>query len=125
MKQLHECIENPSFSNETSNMIGLGFWQNFLYMMKAVEECPDLTPEDKMNLICAIDKFVDDKIGPHDEMAPINVSIGDVPAGLPAPEFSNPTSVAPEVPYMEEKSNSFSLKRMRQLSGITKTEDLI
>lgn len=126
MRQLHECIANPSFDgDETKNLIGLGFWNSFLYLVKNIKECPELNEADVRALMCAMDAVVDGELGPHDE-AP------EVAPGAMVPAVANPTDAGyPEITgayafEAEQKPNAkFTLKRMRQLSGIVTTEDLM
>jgi hypothetical protein len=133
MRQLHECIANPSFDgDETKNLIGLGFWNSFLYFVKSVKECPDLNESDVRALMCAMDALVDKELGPHDEspeMTGQEVTPAAVAAAVPVP--TNTTSAyemsadADAYTFEDKQKTKFSLKRMRQLSGIVTTEDLL
>ncbi len=131
MRQLHECIANPSFDgDETKNLIGLSFWNSFLYFVKSIKECPDLNESDVRALMCAMDALVDKELGPHDE-SPEMTAQEVTPAAAAVPVPTNTTS-AYEMPagadtytFEDKQKTKFSLKRMRQLSGIVTTEDLL
>ena len=128
MRQLHECIANPSFDgDETKNLIGLGFWNSFLYFVKSVKECPDLNESDVRALMCAMDALVDKELGPHDESPEMTAQeVTPAAAAVPVPANAYEMSADADAYTFEDKQKTkFSLKRMRQLSGIVTTEDLL
>ena len=128
MRQLHECIANPSFDgDETKNLIGLSFWNSFLYFVKSIKECPDLNESDVRALMCAMDALVDKELGPHDESPEMTgQEVVPAPVAVPVPANAYEMSADADAYTFEDKQKTkFSLKRMRQLSGIVTTEDLL